>query len=159
MNITRSVVAAMVVSVAVIASGWAQPQDKIPVFVRGAESADGFTDPSKDRQDSVKDILKKLKGSKVVQLVETEPDALAVIEVLGRDTTREVNGGTAVFGSAQNKSHLAVRLTAGEYAVEFVGESGSKGMMKGYGAAAGKVVDQLEAWVKANHDRLVALKK
>ena len=54
----------------------------------------------------------------------------------------------------QNKSTLLVRVTAGEYSAEFEGESGSKGLMTGYGAAAGKVVQQLEAWVDANRSKL-----
>jgi len=56
-------------------------------------------------------------------------------------------------GAKQNKSYLTVRLHAGEYSTEFEGESGSKGMLKGYGAAAGKVVDQLEAWINSNRSR------
>jgi hypothetical protein len=131
-----------------------EPQDRIPVFVRSGGDAAGFTDPSKTRQDSRKDLLRKLKDSKSIVLVESENDALAVLEVLDRDTKRETN----VWGR-QNKSYLAVRLTAGEYSVEFTGESGSSGALTGYGAAAGKVVKQLEAWVNANHDRLLALKK
>ena len=75
-------------------------------------------------------------------------------EVLDRDTKRETN-----LWGRQNKSYLTVRLTAGGYSVEFTGESGSTGALTGYGAAAAKVVKQLEAWVKANRDRLLALKK
>jgi hypothetical protein len=129
-------------------------QDKIPVFVKSAGNAGGFTDPSRDRQDSMKDLMKKLNNSDSVRLVESEKDGLAVLEVLGRDTKRERNAW-----GWENKSYLTVRLTAGEYSVEFTGESGSKGVLTGYGAAAEKVVKQLDAWVKANRDRLLALKK
>ena len=128
------------------------------VFVRTTTS-EGFTDPSKDRQDSAKDLVKKLKDSKVLRPVEDEADAVAVLEVLDRRTNREVNGWSALSGAAQNKSALTVKLTAGTFSAEFTGESGSKGMMKGYGAAAGKVVDQVEAWVKVNRERLLSLKK
>ena len=136
-----------------------QARDRIPVFVKTGVTAGGFTDPSKDRQDSMKDLVKKLKDSKSVRLVNSEEEAILMLEVLDRETKRESNLNTALFGSRQNKSYLAVRLTAGEYSAEFTGESGSKGVLTGYGAAAGKVVKQLEDWVKDNRDRLLTLKK
>jgi hypothetical protein len=123
--------------------------DKIPIVVKSAATGAGFTDPSKDRQDSVKDLVKRLKDSDVVRVVESDKDAVAAVEVLDRSTQREVN----LFG-AQNKSYLIVRLTAGEYSTEFRGESSSSGIMKDYRGAAKSIVKQLEAWVKANHDRL-----
>lgn len=125
----------------------------MPVYVRSSGAADGFTDPSKDRQDSVKDLAKRLDKSRLVRVVESESDAAAVVEVLSRGTTRETN----LLGR-QNKSALTVRLTAGDYSVEFTGASGSKGLLTGYGAAAGKVVDQLNAWVEANRERLMSVK-
>lgn len=146
------VVMGVIVSTFLLASEGAA-QDKIPVFVKSAATAGGFTDPSKDRQDSVKDLLKKLKESKSVKPVNSEEEAVVILEVLDRETKRESN----LFGR-QNKSYLTVRLTAGEYSTEFTGESGSKGVLKGYGAAAGKVIDQLEAWVKLNRERLLSVK-
>jgi hypothetical protein len=98
--------------------------------------------------------MKKLKDSKSVQTVESEKDALVVLEVLDRATKSEIN----VWGR-QNKSYLTVRLTAGEYSAEFIGEGPSTGVLTGYSAAAAKVVKQLEDWVKGNHDRLLVLKK
>jgi hypothetical protein len=148
---------AMLVGIGVLAPALMQAsqgdQDKIPVFMKSLD-AGGFTDPSKDRQDSVKDLLKKIKDSKVVRPVSSEAEALAVLEVLGRATKRETN-----FWGRQNKSYLTVRLTAGEFSTEFEGESGSKGILKGYGAAAGKIVKQLEEWVKANREQLLSQKK
>jgi len=82
-------------------------QDRIPIFVRSAQAAGGFTDPSKDRQDSVKDLLRKLKDSDSVRPVESEGEALVVLEVLERETKRETN-----LWGRQNKSYLTVRLTA-----------------------------------------------
>jgi hypothetical protein len=126
-----------------------QPTTKIPIFVKSAAAGGGFTDPSKDRQDSVKDLLNRLKDSDVVRVVQSESEAVAIVEVLDRATKREVN-----FWGAQNKSLLAVRLTAGEYSTEFQGESGSSGVFKDYRGAARSVVKQLDAWVKANRERL-----
>jgi hypothetical protein len=125
---------------------------QVPIFVRTAQSAGGFTDPSKDRKDSVKDLQQKLIDSKTLGLARTEDAAWAVIEVLDRETKRETN-----LMGRQNKSTLTVRLVAGEFSSEFEGESGSKGVLKGYGAAAGKVVKQVEEWVSANRAQLEAL--
>ena len=150
-----TIIALLLLSLAAVAQAKEKDMpDRIPVFVKSAGSADGFTDPSKARQDSRKDLLKKLKDSKAVVPVDSENDALAVLEVLDRSTDRKVG-----LWGAQNKSQVVVRLTAGEYSVEFTGESGSHGIYTGYSDAAGKVVRQLEAWVKANRERLLALKK
>src|SRR4051812_38355794 len=87
------------------------PEEKIPVFVRSTDSATGFSDPSKDRQDSIKDLQKNIEKSKVVRLASSEGDALVFIDVLSRETKRETNGWTAMNGQKQNKSSLTVRLT------------------------------------------------
>lgn len=126
--------------------------DRIPVFVRSAGAVGGFTDPDRQKQDSVKDLVKKLGDSKTLRPAETEAAAPIVVEVLGRETKRESN----LFGR-QNKSYLTVRVTAGDYSTEFTAESGSHGMMKGYGDAAGRLVKQLESWAEANRDKLRGL--
>lgn len=141
--------------VVVAASSLAHAADRferVPLFVRPAQSAEGFTDPSKDRADSTKDMQRKLSESKTLKVAPTEADAWAVIDVMDRETKRETN-----LMGRQNKSYLTVRITAGSFTSEFTGESGSKGMLRSYGAAAGKVVDQLEVWVAANRERLAAL--
>lgn len=137
----------------------ARGDGRIGVFVRGAQGNSGFTDPSKDRADSVKDLRNHILDSKVLFLSESPDGAAVVLDVLARETRREVNGWTAVSGGAQNKSYVTVRVRAGEFETELTGESGSKGMLKGYGAAAGKVIDQLEKWARENRDRLLALQR
>jgi hypothetical protein len=132
-----------------------QGQPKVTVFVASESVAQGFTDPSKERQDSIKDIEKKVRNSKVLSLVTKQEDALLLLEVVARETKREVNGWTALSGAAQNKSVLFVRMKVGDYSTEFSGTSGSKGMMTGYGDAANKVVQQVEKWAQANRDKLV----
>jgi hypothetical protein len=86
----------------------------------------------------------------VLRVVDSPEHAVITLEVLGRGTHREVNGWTAALGSAQNKSTVAVRLTAGEFVSEFEGSSGSKGMLTGYSDAAAKVVKQVEDWAAKN---------
>jgi hypothetical protein len=157
--ITRSRIALRTILACVAFSLPLVAQERIPVFLKSAQTSGGFTDPSKDRQDSTNDLAEKLRDSKAVRQVESEVDAVIVLEVLGRETKRESNLNTALFGSRQNRSYLTVRLTAGEYSAEFQGESGSKGVLTGYGDAASKVVKQLDDWVKANRDKLLALKK
>jgi hypothetical protein len=49
---------------------------KVPVFVKSGAGADGFSDPSKGRADSVKDLLNNLKDSKVVSVAKSEGDVL-----------------------------------------------------------------------------------
>jgi hypothetical protein len=120
---------------------------RIPIFLRVAASADGFTDPSKDRQDTARDVLGKLLTSKVVRYVRLEEDALVVIEVLGRQTRDAMS-----WVGASTKKSVTVRLTAGEYSNDFTADS-----WNGYGSAAGSVVKQLETWVKTNRARILAL--
>jgi hypothetical protein len=146
--------AAAVMAMAMAVGVAAQAAKAVPVFVASEATAQGFTDPSKDRRDSIKDVEKKVKDSKALILVDKAEDAVIVIEVLGRETKREVNGWTAFSGYAQNKSSLSVRMKVGDYTTEFSGESGSKGMLKGYGDAANKIVKQVEEWVKVNRGKL-----
>lgn len=149
-------VVASVVYLGASAGAGPKPASRIAVFVRSAADVDGFTDPSKDRRDSIKDLVKQLRNSDVVAPVESADEAFVVLEVLDRHTQDEQNGWSFVNGARQNKSFLTVHLTAGAYAVDFTGESKSKGIYTGYGQAAERVVKQLEAWVTANRDRLTA---
>jgi hypothetical protein len=157
-NEMRMMMTAAVMAMAMAVGVAAQKAQAVPVFVTGGTNALGFTDPSKDRQDSIKDVEKKVKDSKTLMLVDKAEDAVIVIEVLGRETKREVNGWTALSGAAQNKSSVSVRMKVADFSTEFSGESGSKGMLKGYGAAASKIVTQVEEWVKVNRDKLPASK-
>lgn len=133
---------------------------KVPIFVKSGAAGSGFTDPSKDRQDSAKDLCNRIRDSKWVRVADSEQDALVVLEVLRRETRQESKGWARSLGvPPQSKSSLMVRLTAGGYSTEFSGESTSVGELTSYSAAAGKVVKQLEEWVKANREQLAALAK
>lgn len=142
------------VALLVIAPASLRAADKIPIFVRSSATSDGFTDPSKARQDSLKDVIDKVKDSKIVRSAATESEAVATVEVLSRDTKRQAS--ILALGAMSNKSYVTVKLTAGDYSTEFSGNSGSKGALTGYGAAAKQVVRQIEDWVTVNHDRLLA---
>jgi hypothetical protein len=136
-------------------AGARQPDPRIPIFVRSAVAAGGFTDPDKARSDSVRDLQKSLKNAKVVRLVEAEDQAVILLEVLGRETRREVNGYTFLTGEAQNKSVVMVRLTAAGFSTEFSADGGSSGMVTAYGRAAKRIADQVERWVRENRPRLI----
>jgi hypothetical protein len=73
----------------------------IATYVKGAGSAGGFSDPSRAREDSVKDLIQKLKSVRAVRLVDSEKDAVILIEVTERGTKREVNSN----GSSQRDGH------------------------------------------------------
>src|SRR6476659_1591706 len=105
-----AVTAAAVMTMAMALGVAAQATQAVPVFVTSEATAQGFTDPSKDRRDSIKDVEKKVKDSKTLTLADKADDAMIIIEVLGRETKREVNGWTAFSGYAQNKSSLNVRM-------------------------------------------------
>ena len=152
--LTGSVLAALLLVAATSGA-----QDRVAVYLKHASGADGFTDPSKDRQDSLKDLAKQLRDSKVVRVTENPAEAVVTLDVLGRETHADTNTiMTGLVGgwSQQNKRTLTVRLTAGEYTTEFSGESGAHGILTGYGDAAKQIAKQFEAWVKANHERLNA---
>src|SRR6185295_16432064 len=144
-------VGAMLAAVLLVAST-SHAQERVPVYLQNGAGADGFTDPSKARTDSLKDLAKQLRDSKVVRITDAPADAVVTLEVLARETHRDV---TLMWG-VQNKSGLTVRLTAGDYTTEFSAESGSHGLLTGYGDAAKKIVKQFEGGVKANHERLSA---
>lgn len=131
-----------------------QGDPRMPIFVRSAASVSGFTDPDKARRDSTRDLQNAFRNARTVRLAESEEQAIILLEVLGRETRREVNGYTFLTGQAQNKSVLMVRLTVGEFSTEFSADGGSSGMVTGYGRAAKKVAEQVERWVRENNPRL-----
>jgi hypothetical protein len=160
MTMKKSMMSVMVLVglLGLASSAIAADQPTVAVFVKAAGSADGFTDPDKSRTDSVKNLKDKLKDEKWAQLVDDQDGAVIVLEVLDRHT--QFDQGSAwnlVGGYGQKHSTLMVRLTAGSYSTEFSGTGGASGLFSGYGKAAGKVVDELEKWVKANQEKLQAI--
>jgi hypothetical protein len=110
---------------------------KVPIFVTASQVADGFTDPSEDRRDSVKDLLLYLKRSKQVVPVETAARAVLVLEVIGREHQRT------------RGKEVTVRLTAGTFSAHLTGDSRNS-----YLTAARDIAKQVDQWVKANRQRL-----
>ena len=51
----------------------------VPVFVTSAGAANGFTDPNKDNQDTVRDLIDQLKDKKVLKVVKSRDEAMPPI--------------------------------------------------------------------------------
>lgn len=147
---------ALLVLLCSVSSTVLKASDRVPLFVRAAADVDGFTDPSKARRDSLADLLKRISESKILRPVDSEDDAVVIIEVRARETKRETNAWALINGERQNRSSLTVQVTAGEFSTDLTGQSGSKGIYTGYKDAAKSVVKQLEVWVQANRERLTA---
>lgn len=125
-----------------------QPQPKVPVFVTSPGEGT-YTDPSKDRQDSIRDLTQKIQESPTLTLAPRPDQAAVVLEVLGRETDTQRNA----LG-VKGRSVLSVRLRAGDYSTELTGTGGRKGIFSGHGAAAGNIVAQVELWVTTNREKL-----
>lgn len=110
-----------------------------------------FTDEaSKARQDAMKDLREALTGKKRIVLVESREQAQIVLEVLGR--TRETTGDYRKHDyndryTQSVKAHtVRVKLTAGTYETELVGDTVTSIKRK----AAGEAADRIDDWLKAN---------
>lgn len=132
----------------------AQAPPRVRVFVTSIGAQDGFTDPSKDNRDTVKNLKDDIRGTRDLELAESPDDAAIVLTVLGRETAAYTAG---FFGPARDRMIL-VKFAAGEIATE-LRASAQGGTLASGGAwskASGKIVDQVVDWVKANRSRLRA---
>lgn len=64
----------------------------VPLFVTSAGAANGFTDPSKDNQDTMKDLRNSLKGRKGIVLTDDRDQAAIVLVVMNRETAQVTSG-------------------------------------------------------------------
>ena len=65
----------------------------VPVFVTSVGAANGFTDPNRDNQDTVKDLRDSLKGyKKELTLIDKREQAVIVLIVQNREKARTVSG-------------------------------------------------------------------
>jgi len=148
MKTALSVLAVLVASISL----HAQKAPTVSVYVTSAGAANGLTDPSKDNQDSVKDLKGALKGKKILALVERAEDADLVLTVQNR--SRAAFTATAV-GPGRDVA-LAVTLkykdTESMLSASALGGAGITG--GAWKKAAGKIADQVEGWVKDNAAKL-----
>lgn len=117
--------------------------ERIPVFAKPAAAKDGWTDPSGERADSARDLMRRLGAAdrKWVRPAGSEADARILIEVVGR--RKEFR--TLV---------LDVRVTAGDFTTEM---SASSDVSTGsWRDCALKVAKKIDEWANANRKRLTA---
>ena len=121
----------------------------VPLYLTTAGSGSGFTDPNKDRQDSMKDLTEALAKKKNIRLVATKDEAVIVVEVAARGVREDSGSYSKMFGGKNEVKAVQVRLMVGEFATELTGESAGGGFGGGPGRgawkkAAYKVADQIE---------------
>jgi hypothetical protein len=133
------------------------PPAPVAVYVTTPAEAQGFSDPSKERQDSVKDLKKMLGKPKLTKrqltLVESPEQATIVLELLDREQQFKRTTAGVLFGTPwghQRKRAVTVRVKVGEFSSELTSEKSS------YTDAAADVVVQLQKWVAANRAKLMA---
>jgi hypothetical protein len=141
----------------------AAAQAPILVFVTSAGTANGFTDPSKDNRDTVKDLRESLSKFKAdVRLVETRDEAQIVLTVQDREFG-QARGGLAI-GSAESRDYkIRVKFQAGAQETELVAVAASDPQLApftggAWSKAAGKIAKQVREWAIANRAQLAAPK-
>ena len=132
----------------------AQKREKLTIYVDSAHSTKEFSDPSKDRMDSVRDLVGHLKRSDFLRPVPNESDAAMLLEVTERATAERLQ---PVFGR-QTHSFVRVRLTVGDFTTDFEGSSSFNGQATSWARAAGSIAAQVNRWVETNWDKLQTLK-
>jgi len=131
----------------------------VPLFLTTPATIGGFTDPNKERQDSMKDLVEALGKKKNIRLVAAQEQAIIVLEVLGRDVREDSGSFTKAFGGKNEVKTVRVKLSAGAFVTELSGSSAGGGFGGGPGRgawkkAAYKVADQIEAWIRDNQAQL-----
>ena len=142
-------------ALAIIALSAAPPAERVKVFVTSATNEQGFTDPSKDKSDTVKDLKNALKDKGSVQLTDNKDDATIVLTVLDRKTA----GLTAGFlGGAARDREIHVKFTCGTFETDMSAsaQGGVMGSGGSWGKAARKIAKQVDEWVVANRAKLSA---
>lgn len=128
----------------------------VTIYVTTPAQEQGFTDPSKERLDSLKDLRDKIrKAKKLLTLVESPEEATIILELLDREQQWKRTTAGVLFGTPwghQRKRAITVRLRVGEFSSDFTSEKAK------YSQAAGDVVNQIQRWVVANQAKLSAAK-
>jgi hypothetical protein len=125
----------------------------VRVFVTSAGAANGFTDPSKDNQDTTKDLRDVVKGHKSIALAESRDDAVIVLTVMNRETAQVTAG---LLGGPARDRTVRVKFICNDFETEMSAsaQGGTLGSGGAWGRAAGKVINQVDDWVKANRSKL-----
>ena len=130
----------------------APPPPCVPVFVTSVGEQGGLTDPSRDNQDTKKNLLSALYGKKAVCVVREREKATIILQVLARE--RAQMSATA-FGPGRD-CIVRVKFIFGDFETEMMGSAMGGTLGTAWGKAAGKVAKQVEQWVIANREKLDA---
>jgi hypothetical protein len=125
----------------------------IAVFVTSDGAGDGFTDPNKGNQDTMKDLRDSLKGRKSIAIAQTREVADIVLVVMDREKSQLTISG---FSGLSRDCVVRVKFIHKDTETMLSGSatSGQFGSGGGWGRAAGKVAKQVEQWIDANKDKL-----
>jgi hypothetical protein len=148
---------ALAVIVVVVPRAAAQSKS-VPVFVTSAGAANGFTDPNKDNQDTMKDLRDSLKGRKGIVLTDRREDAGIVLVVQSREKAQLTASplGGILGGGPSRDCTVRVKFIYKDTETEMSGSANGGALMSGgaWSKAAGKVAKQVEQWIDANRTKL-----
>jgi hypothetical protein len=151
---TSFVISILVTVLALIVPTGAQKRTApVRVFLTSVGAANGFTDPNKDNQDTMKDLRDEVKGRKSLVLAESRDDAVIVLVVMNRETAQTTAG---FLGSPARDRMVRVKFIYGDFETEMSGsaQGGTLGSGGAWGKAAGKVIKQVDEWVTTNRSKL-----
>lgn len=139
----------------------ATPLPAISVFVQTDDGGDAGELAA--RKTSVKDLAASLAAKKkTLNVVDDEDKALIVVEVVGRALTipRVMIGlgprpGESGAVGPTKTGVLRVRLTVGEYAVDFANKNKAFDNPRGWKSAADDLADQIDKWLLEHRAEII----
>jgi len=145
---TKSRVFVAVAIVASVVTLAAQKSTPVSVFITSVGAANGFTDPNKDNQDTMKDLRDSLKGRKALVVTDKRDDATIVLVVMSREKAQLT---ATAFGPARDCT-VRVKFIFKDSETEMSGSAAGGTLTSGgaWSKAAGKVAKQVEEWVATN---------
>lgn len=147
----------VVLVVGVGASAQTQPTN-IKVFVTSGDGSTHFVNP--EARDSADDVKNDIRGRKGLVLAESETDADVVVRVLQRFRGRSgrsvavATSPTVAVATPILERVVVASLNVGDFTEEMTGAH-----TRSWGAASGKLVDQIEDWIRENRTRLLERRK
>jgi hypothetical protein len=110
-------------------------------------------DPDKSNRDTMKDLQDSIKDRRSLALAESREDAAIVLVVMGWETA-QVSAG--LFGDPARDRIIRVKFQFGDFQTEMTAsaQGGTLGNGGAWGKAAGKIVKQVDEWVRANGAKL-----
>lgn len=154
------VVAAVFLTIGIgpVASSQAQPAQSVRVFITSGDGSTDFVDP--DAKASAEDVTANLRKRKGIVVADSEAGADMVVRVLrrsrgrsGRSVAIATSPMTAVAAPILERVVVA-SIAVGDFAQEMNGAH-----TRSWGAASGKLVDQIEAWIRENRTRILERRK